>query len=257
MKMKRLVLIGLAALLISAGINYKQYRVSHPMTAMAAQVYVDEFEQHPPDGKTVAELHTIDTFKLPYMRDCTVVIENSKRGRSSGVIIDAEKGIILTCAHGTERGDNVKIKLNDGSVYEAYQFQIRRFLKYDLALIYVGHRLGNSTAHLRTDPVRLGEEVIAVGTPTGQTYFFNSLSFGRITGMDRSILKGQSHGSWDWSAVKLIQTDTPINSGNSGGPLFDVRGRIVGINVMSMPNRDGLSMAVPTKYVLQMLEEVK
>jgi len=251
--LKRLAVIGLAALIVSAGIKtYNTYRIFDMQPAVApAVVHVDEYKVSPPSQYEVHKIKTIDLSVLPYMKACTVMIQ-TKLGNTAGVIIDAEEGLVLSCVHGTPDRGSVRILMDNGQKFEVYQFQIRRFEKYDLALIRVGVKMGDYAAHIRKEPVRLGEEVIAIGSPA---FAFNSLSFGRITGLDRKLLKGQS--GYDWSAMRLIQTDAAINGGNSGGPLFDVQGRVVAINVTTNLRADGLSMSVPAEYILRILGETK
>lgn len=256
MKTTYKVIIGFVIVLVLAGIANNPYEShGHPEPVITTMVAIGGavVESYP---VPMPDLGATDMELLPHMRAVTVRLR-TKEGYSSGVIINAEKGLILTCAHATTDRSSVKVLLNDGRTAEAYQFQIQRYEKYDLALIKTGVDLGPVQVYIRKDPVRLGEEVIVVGTPTGYSFFLNSLSFGRITGTERKILKGQSDGFYDWSAMRLIQTDAPVNPGNSGGPIFDVRGRLVGIAVMHVTGSDGLSMAVPTEYILRILEEKK
>jgi S1-C subfamily serine protease len=252
MKTTYKVIIGLVIALMLVGIANNPYEPhSHePIVVPALAPTVAVVESYP---VPVPELSFTDLDILPRMKAATVTIR-SKKGTSSGVIIDAPKGVILTCAHATTNRSNVKIILDDGRTAEAYSFQIHRYKKYDLTLIYTGVDLGPAQVSIRREPVKLGEEVIVIGSPTGYEFFYNSLSFGRITGVDRRILKGQSGGLYDWSAMDLIQTDAPINGGNSGGPVFDTHGQLVGVAVMHVIGSDGLSMAVPAEYILRILE---
>ena len=166
----------------------------------------------------------------------------------SGIIIDAD-GLILTNRHVIEGAYSIFVTLNDGSVLRAKL--VAKALNFDVALLKVeagrplqAARLGDS------DAVRIGDPVLAIGNPWG---FAGSASSGIVSALHRSI--GLS--AYD----DLIQTDATINQGNSGGPLFDGQGRVIGIN-QAIYTRDGggsigIGFAIPINAARFLLDDAK
>jgi 2-alkenal reductase len=167
---------------------------------------------------------------------------SAQEAQGSGFVV-SRKGYILTNSHViTNAGESGgKIAAADKLFV---QFQDHdRVQADDVGLIKVdpaGHRLdpvplGNSAT------VKVGQPVAAIGSPFGNV---NSLSVGVVSATERSIDSLTSQ----YSLVDAIQTDAPINHGNSGGPLFDARGRVIGINAQIRSDSgtaEGVGFAVP------------
>ena len=135
----------------------------------------------------------------------------------SGFVVDP-KGIIITNNHVIEEADEITVTFSDGSKLDAEL--IGRDPKTDLAVLKVSSKkrlpyvpLGDS------DKARVGDWVIAIGNPFG---LGGSLSAGVISAINRDI----NAGPYD----SFIQTDAAINRGNSGGPLFNMKGEVIGVN---------------------------
>lgn len=112
---------------------------------------------------------------------------------------------------------------------------------HDLALVKVD--IEQRTPYTKiTDPrsLKVGQEVVVIGNPLGLDW---SVSKGIISALNRDLNEGYN----------LIQTDAPINPGNSGGPAFNLRGELVGIVNLSVPNHDGLSFAVETAEIIRFI----
>ncbi|MEE9301910.1 MAG: Do family serine endopeptidase [Alphaproteobacteria bacterium] len=137
----------------------------------------------------------------------------------SGFIIDPE-GYVVTNAHVVDAADNVAVLLEDNTVLKAEI--VGRDPKTDLALLKVdaGRELP-SVAFGDSDAMRVGDWVIAIGNPFG---LGNSVTAGIISARERDI----NVGPYD----DFLQTDAPINRGNSGGPMFNVDGDVVGVNTL-------------------------
>jgi serine protease Do len=135
----------------------------------------------------------------------------------SGFIIDSS-GFIVTNNHVIENADQITVTLDDGTNLPAKL--VGRDIKTDLALLKVNPRKPLPATHFGdSDTARIGDWVMAIGDPFG---LGSTVTAGIVSARNRDI----SSGPYD----DFIQTDAPINRGNSGGPLFDMDGNVVGIN---------------------------
>jgi serine protease Do len=170
----------------------------------------------------------------------------------SGVFISPE-GYIITNNHVVEGTNEVSIILSDGSQAQATIvgtdiYADLAVLKTDVAAPAVA-ALGNS------DVLNPGETVIAIGSPLGD--FKNSVTVGVVSATGRSIDTGQGY-----QIENLIQTDAAINQGNSGGPLVNLAGEVIGINSLIVRNSgssaiaEGLGFAIPVNTARAVAEQI-
>jgi serine protease Do len=155
-------------------------------------------------------------------------------GLGSGFIVDAD-GTILTNAHVVDNAQEVEVKLTDGREFKAKVLGVDH--RSDVAVIKIDAR--NLPIVKLGDPAvaKVGEPVLAIGSPYG---FQNTATAGIISAKSRT-LSGDSY-------VPFIQTDVAVNPGNSGGPLFNARGEVIGINSQIYSRTggyQGLSFAIP------------
>jgi serine protease Do len=179
------------------------------------------------------------------------IIERSERpvpaGVGSGVILTGE-GRILTNNHVIADADAIRVRLHDGREFDAKILGSDQAT--DLALISIDAD-GLKAAQLGdSDAIEVGDWVVAVGNPFG---FDNTVTAGIVSAKGRA-LSGSERANEDF-----IQTDAPINPGNSGGPLFDLEGKVIGIN-SAIATRSGgsvgLGFAIPSniaRYVADTL----
>lgn len=169
-----------------------------------------------------------------------------KRSLGSGFVI-SEDGYILTNNHVVEDADEVLVRMNDRREFIAEV--IGRDERSDIALIKIEAdglpvvEIGDS------DALRVGEWVLAIGSPFG---FDHSVTSGIVSA------KGRSLPSENY--VPFIQTDVAINPGNSGGPLFNMEGRVVGVNSQIYSRSGGfmgLSFAIPIKMAMNVADQLK
>lgn len=192
----------------------------------------------------------------PFARPEPVILT---KGLGSGVIITSD-GLAITNWHvvddatqptGEMRADHaVHVRLRDGTRYEAKVLSLSR--EDDLALLQVVVPVNKSLMAIEfgdSDAMRVGDTVIAAGNPEG---FANSITVGIVTAKNQGIrIKGR------WAKFKgLLQVDAAINGGNSGGPLLDIHGRLVGINTAGGSGRHTTGYAIPVNYVRQKLASV-
>ena len=167
-----------------------------------------------------------------------------QRSLGSGFIISND-GYILTNNHVVENTDKILVKISDGKEYEAKI--IGADAKTDIALIKIKPDNGLPTVALGdSDAVRVGEWVLAIGNPFGLD---QTVTAGIISAKGRVI----GAGAYD----NFIQTDASINPGNSGGPLFNMQGKVIGINTAIVAQGQGIGFAIPVNMAKSILEDLK
>jgi serine protease Do len=167
----------------------------------------------------------------------------------SGFIIDPA-GIVVTNNHVIADADEISIILNDGTRLKAEVTGTDK--KTDLALLKVTPPAGKSLKAVKfgdSDRLRLGEWVIAIGNPFS---LGGSVSAGIVSARNRDI----QSGPYD----NYIQTDAAINRGNSGGPLFNLHGEVIGVNtaiISPSGGSIGIGFAVPSKTALAVIDQLR
>ena len=180
---------------------------------------------------------------------------NSQYSLGSGVVID-EAGYLLTNDHVARRADKIAVKFCTGTnVYEATL--VASDPKSDVALLKLRARPGETFQAIkfaREDDLLLGETVLALGNPFG---LGGSVTRGILSSKSRNAPKtGERLDIPNW-----LQTDAPINFGNSGGPLVNLRGELIGINVAVLHDfqgqlAEGIGFAIPIRGVLEALGDI-
>lgn len=174
-------------------------------------------------------------------------------GVGTGIIVD-ENGFILTNSHVVNDGDakEIVVQLTDGREVPGNVLWSDKSI--DLAIVKIdapnlkAAELGNS------ETVRIGAYAAAIGNPLGLA-FDRSVTQGVISGLNRSITV--SDGQTQMTMDGLIQTDASINSGNSGGPLLNSEGLVIGINSAKAQSGEGLGFAIPINTAKPIVEEIK
>src|SRR6185312_14930653 len=165
----------------------------------------------------------------------------------SGFIID-KAGYIVTNNHVIEDGKKINVKLPDGRSFEAKL--IGSDAATDIALIKIDAKSALPTVEFGDDrQLRVGDWVIAVGNPFGLS---NSVTAGIVSSIGRDIGSGQYND--------FIQIDAPINRGNSGGPTFDLRGQVIGMNSMIFSPSGGsvgIGFAIPAGTIHDVVAQLK
>lgn len=172
----------------------------------------------------------------------------------SGVIIDAAEGIIVTNHHVIENGQKFTVDMTDGRLLDAVLIGADKAT--DLAVLKVEAEGLAQVEVVDSDTLRTGDLAFAVGYPLGLD---QTLTMGVISGLGRSGLGD--------AVEDYIQTDAAVNSGNSGGPLLDSRGRLIGINTSILSGggdflglgggNDGIAFAVPTRIMMFVVDQLR
>jgi serine protease Do len=160
-------------------------------------------------------------------------------GVGSGFIYDAS-GLILTNYHVVEGSDNLTVTLQDGR--ELAGRVVATDPDRDLAVVKID-ATGLPTLAIGTSAsLKVGQLVVAIGSPLGT--FTDSVTSGILSATGRSITVGDPTTRQRRTMSNLLQTDAAINAGNSGGPLLDASGRVIGINTASAASAEGLGFAI-------------
>lgn len=178
---------------------------------------------------------------------------NSEQGLGSGVLI-SEDGLIWTASHVVHTAEKVLVKFTDNDIYEADILSSSPTA--DVALIKIKGQFQLKNKHVATignsDLVRIGEEIFVIGSPLGVE---QSLSRGIVSGR---IAKDNLNE--DFLPVEFIQTDAAINQGNSGGPLFNMKGEVIAIASFILSKSggfDGLGFGASANVAKKILMEQK
>ena len=186
-------------------------------------------------------------YRGPMPRSPAPKREFFSRGLGSGVIVDAKKGYVLTNWHVVHAADEVEVVLSDNRRLDAEW--VRTDAPTDLAIIKVKPSglieapLGDS------DKMAVGDWVLAIGAPEGLP---QTVTAGIISAKGRTTGRGGSYQDF-------LQTDAAINHGNSGGPLVNMRGEVVGINsaiVSRTGVNEGIGLSIPSNMARDIMEQL-
>ena len=181
----------------------------------------------------------------------------TRRASGSGIIVDPD-GYIVTAAHVVHGAQRLRVELPTPAIghsilatrSRAVDAQIVGIdLETDLAVIRVGERNLPALAFGDSDELRAGQIVLAVGSPLGLR---NSVSLGVVSAVARQLEPE--------SPMIYVQTDASMHPGNSGGPLVDLRGRVVGVNsqiVAHAEDYEGAGFAIPSNIVRTVYEQIR
>jgi len=182
-------------------------------------------------------------FDLPEPRER----QRRTQGLGSGVVIDAQRGLVATNAHVIEKADEITVRLQDGRQFKAEIIGVDR--PTDIAVIRIpaerltAIRIGDS------DKLRVGDFVVAIGNPFGLN---QTVTSGIVSALGRSGLNIEGYEDF-------IQTDASINPGNSGGALVNLDGELVGINTAILApsgGNVGIGFAIPVNMARQIAEQL-
>lgn len=173
-------------------------------------------------------------------------------GVGSGFVFDAD-GLILTNEHVVEGDGSITVTFQDGT--ELTGTVVATDTEHDLAVVQVDAtglptlEIGDSSA------LQVGQLVVAIGSPLGT--FTETVTSGILSATGRTIEVGDGFSRRTTTMTGLLQTDAAINSGNSGGPLLDSSGAVIGVNVAVATSAQGIGFAVPIDDAASIMAEAQ
>jgi Do/DeqQ family serine protease len=171
-----------------------------------------------------------------------------QRGLGSGVVVSSD-GYILTNNHVIDSADDIRVEFTDGRSFKAKLVGADQ--PSDLAVLKIESTNLPTVAIGNSDAVQVGDVVLAVGNPLG---------IGQTVTMGIVSAKGRSTGAGDGSYEDFLQTDAPINHGNSGGALVNMKGELVGINSQIVSQSDGnigIGFAIPANMARHVMDDLR
>ena len=207
------------------------------------------------EGLTASQIYTQNVQSVVLI-EATVTAEyfgQTSTGVSSGSgFILTEDGYVVTNYHVVEGAASVDVVLHDGASYPASL--VGQDSTNDLAVLKV-EASGLDAAELgSSDNLIVGDQVVAIGNPLGE--LTSTLTVGYVSAKERTI-------DTDGTVITMIQTDAAINSGNSGGPLFNMKGQVVGITTAkysgsssSGASIEGIGFAIPISDVQEYIQDL-
>lgn len=214
---------------------------------------IERYYEDNPDG--FSDLFDDNTFgnlqfKIPQYRENGT--EKKEIGGGSGFLVSSD-GMIITNKHVVSNEDaQYTVFTNDGNKYEAEV--VARDPVNDVAVIKIEGENLPFLDFADSEKLEVGQSVIAIGNALGE--FRNTVSVGVISGLSRSVVAGDGYGSSE-QLDGVIQTDAAINRGNSGGPLLNLSGQVVGVNVAMATGSENIGFALPANLVKSVVDSVK
>lgn len=217
---------------------------------------------------TISENSIADAVAKVY--DATVVVQTSKDktvvSTGTGFVykLDGSTAYVMTNNHVVSGGDSAKVIFSDGSSADTKILGGDTYA--DIAVLTVASSSIKQVATIgKTEKLRLGDTTFAVGAPLGDTYS-GTVTKGILSGKDRLVEVSFSGTTSDYY-MKVIQTDAALNPGNSGGPLCNINGEVIGVNSLKLTQEqtstssysvEGMGFAIPIEdalYYAELIEE--
>lgn len=199
----------------------------------------------------ILEFNPFDPFE-PFNR----LPQNYKKieGNIGSGFIVGENGILITNKHVvSDTAAKYKILLNDKRKFDVVK--IYRDPLNDLAILKINTNGLNPLKLGDSSQLKLGQLAIAIGTPLGE--FTNTVTKGIISGLGRGITTGSPFEGYVEKLDNVIQTDAAVNPGNSGGPLLNSSGEVIGVNTAIAQGGENIGFAIPVNVVKNLIDNFK
>lgn len=255
-RLRKYLLGALIVLVLSFGggwLGARSYQQTYPIasTTSAKQQYISSESQLIAEiaknvGQSVVSVDVQTQVNSSNFFGYTQTQNQAAAG--TGIIISSD-GIIMTNRHVVPAGTtSVSITMADGTTFDNVQVIGRTSdtNPIDIAFLRIGDLKGKTlTAATLGDSskVQVGDRVVAIGNALGQ--FQNTVTSGIISGYGRDVTAGSQSSYSSENLTDLLQTDTAINEGNSGGPLVNIDGQVIGVNTAIAGNAQNIGFAIP------------
>jgi S1-C subfamily serine protease len=214
-------------------------------------------------GTTTTVTHEDITDVVASARDSVVTLTSqlgSTRGPFGGTATGVGSGIILTAdgytltnRHVVEGSTSLKATLADGSEYPATV--VTKSDTQDLALVKIDTTGLKPATIGDSSTIEVGQTAIAIGSPLGT--YTETVTKGIVSALNRTITVQDEQTGRPVQLEGLIQTDAAINQGNSGGPLLNVAGQVVGVNTATASSAEGLGFAIPIQEAASLIAQAR
>ncbi len=170
--------------------------------------------------------------------------KTTEYGMGTGIII-SEDGLIMTNTHVIDDCDRITVKLSNDDIYEA--LLVGADASSDIAVLKIDANGLPAAEFGNSDTLQVGEDVAAIGNPLSES-FRSTLTNGIISGIDRGV-------NYNGRTMTVLQTNTALNNGNSGGPLYNMYGKVIGVTNMKMASSvyssvEGIGFAIPSNNAI-------
>lgn len=197
------------------------------------------------------------------IKDAVMVVESYRAGQKvstgTGFVYktDNKYGYVLTNQHVIANADNVQLLLSNDNKVDGVLLGSDEYL--DLAVIRIDKKNVLAVAELSSsEDTKIGDQVFTIGSPLGEEYR-GSVTSGILSGKDRLVsVKVSNSSTEDW-VMKVLQTDAAVNPGNSGGPLVNINGEVIGVISMKLADEEieGMGFAIPIESAKSHLEALE
>ena len=219
------------------------------------QQWVNPFGDNNPFG----DLNPFFNFQIP--QQVQKGTQYQEVGAGSGFIVSSD-GLVLTNKHVvSDNQADYTVFTNDGQEYTAKVLALDPV--QDLAIMEIQLNLSADSGQDKkfqavtlgdSSGIQIGQTAIAIGNALGQ--FSNTVSVGVVSGLGRTISASDKSGSFSETLEEIIQTDVAINAGNSGGPLLNLRGEVIGVNVAMAEGAQSIGFAIPINFAKRDIDQV-
>ncbi len=263
-----IVVLLLVGLVVGGGIGYAVTYSDFNGKLTNLQTQLGLYEGSGANSQTYLLNDNVSLASLyQYVKNSVVVIQDLAPGytmfgqkvytlqQGSGFVTDVNnQRVVVTNNHVIDGAINFTVTFSDGNSYPATV--LGQDAKADLAILSVSNMPNEAIGLtlLSSSTLSVGDPVVAVGTPYGLS---GTLTTGIVSALGRTIVESSDSNQNNGQQIPdTIQTTTPINSGNSGGPLLNYAGQVVGITTAGISNSEGLGFAIPSSTIMREIADL-
>ena len=241
--------------------EYNHHSSTGATTSQKQQYVSNESDLIASIAKSVGQsVVSVDVQSQTTAQDFFGFSQTSNQASSGTGFIVSSSGIIVTNRHVVPVGTtSVSITMADGTKYDNVQVIGRTSdtSPLDVAFLKIGDLKGKTLVPVTlgdSSKIQVGDRVIAIGNALGQ--FQNTVTSGIISGYGRDLTAGDTSGTSSESLTDLFQTDAAINEGNSGGPLVNINGEVIGLNTATASGAQNIGFSIPVNDIKGLIESV-